>query len=337
MKIASPNMVVIEDVLPQEPRDDQVRLSMRYCGICGSDIHAFYGEHPFIRLPAIPGHECSGIIERLGRNVSNLKIGQPVTFIPQLTCGKCQNCRKGRYNICDELRVIGAQADGAMCELFNVESELIFPLPESIDMKEAALIEPIAVSVHAMKLAGNVLGENVMILGAGPIGLFLAQVAIVAGASMVVITDIYESRLKLARKLGVDHAINARETILSKHELKRLTGESEFEVIFEAVGIEQTITQGIELVQKGGKIVVVGVFRRGAMVKMSLVQDREITIQGSLMYLKEDFAEAITLLERGKVKAQPLITSIFSIDHAADAFRTAASSKDKEVKVLISI
>jgi L-iditol 2-dehydrogenase len=337
VRIKEKEVVVLEDYSPTEPSDYEVRLKVAYCGICGSDVHAYFNEHPFISLPAIPGHECSATIEKLGSKVSGLKVGQKVTFIPQLTCGKCYNCRNGRYNICENLKVIGAQADGAMAELFNVDSKLIVPLPDDFDLMDAALVEPLAVAVHAVKATGSLFGENVIVLGAGTIGLLLAQVSKFAGASNVMITDVFNSRLKLAKQLGVDFTINSREFSLTKNYLREMFGEREVGVIFEAVGIEATIKQAIELVRKGGRITVVGVFGKETKVNMGLVQDREISIRGSLMYLREDFEDAVELIRKEKVKVKPLITHIFELKDANKAFETAAKEKEKALKVLIKV
>jgi L-iditol 2-dehydrogenase len=337
VRIKEKEVVVLEEYSPTESSDYEVRLKVAYCGICGSDVHAYFNEHPFISLPAIPGHECSATIEKLGSKVSGLKVGQKVTFIPQLTCGKCYNCRNGRYNICENLKVIGAQADGAMAELFNVDSKLIVPLPDDFDLMDAALVEPLAVAVHAVKATGSLFGENVIVLGAGTIGLLLAQVSKFAGASNVMITDVFNSRLKLAKQLGVDFTINSREFSLTKNYLREMFGEREVGVIFEAVGIEATIKQAIELVRKGGRITVVGVFGKETKVNMGLVQDREISIRGSLMYLREDFEDAVELIRKEKVKVKPLITHIFELKDANKAFETAAKEKEKALKVLIKV
>lgn len=337
VKIADKEKVILEEFTPREPLENEVRLKIAYCGICGSDVHAYFGEHPFIPIPAYPGHECSGIIEKVGSKVSNLKVGQKVTFLPQVTCGKCYNCRNGRYNICEELKVIGAQTEGAMAELFNVDSKLIIPLPDNFDLKDASLIEPLSVAVHAVKRAGNILGENVVILGAGTIGLLLLQVAKVAGAKNVLITDIYDSRLNLAKELGAEFTVNTRKQNLTREYINSIFGERGVGVVFEAVGIEATIRQAIEIVRKGGEIIVVGVFGKETTVKMSLVQDREINIKGSLMYLKEDFEDSVNLIERGKVNVSKLITHVFNLEEAEEAFKVASKEKERAIKVLIKI
>ncbi|MBO3758068.1 MAG: alcohol dehydrogenase catalytic domain-containing protein [Thermoproteota archaeon] len=337
VKIKEKELVELEEYSPSEPSDHEVRLKVAYCGICGSDVHAYFNEHPFISLPIVPGHECSATVEKLGGKVSGLKVGQKVTFIPQLTCGKCYNCRNGRYNICENLKVIGAQVDGAMTELFNVDSKLVVPLPDDFDLMDAALIEPLAVAIHAVKVTGSLFGENVLILGAGTIGLLLAQVSKFVGASSVMITDVFNSRLKLAKQLGADFAINSREFNLTKNYLRETFGEREAGVIFEAVGIEATIKQAVELVRKGGRITVVGVFGKETKVNAGLIQDREINIRGSLMYLKEDFEDAVELIRKGKVHVKPFITHIFELKDASKAFETAAKEKEKALKVLIKI
>jgi L-iditol 2-dehydrogenase len=335
-RLISAERVVLEEFDPEEPREDEVRLEVEFCGICGSDVHAYFNKHPFIKLPRVPGHECSAVIEKLGASVVGLQVGQRVTLIPQLACGKCHNCRNGRYNICENLRVIGAQVDGAMSELFNVDSSLVIPIPDEISLEEAALIEPLAVAVRAVKAAGGLLGKKVVVLGSGAIGLFIAQVSKAAGASAVVSTDVSEFRLKLAKELGADVVVNARETPITRDALSSLVPEGRIDVAFEAVGIESTIRQAIESVAKGGTVIVVGVFGDETRVNMGLIQDREIRVQGSLMYLREDFQDAISLMSRKLVKVRPLITHISDLDHVEDAFRTA-TLKERAVKVLVRI
>ena len=335
-RLISAERVVLEEFDPEEPREDEVRLSVEFCGICGSDVHAYFNKHPFIKLPRVPGHECSAVIEKLGASVVGLQVGQRVTLIPQLACGKCHNCRNGRYNICENLRVIGAQVDGAMSELFNVDSSLVISIPDEISLEEAALIEPLAVAVRAVKAAGGLLGKKVVVLGSGAIGLFIAQVSKAAGVSAVVSTDVSEFRLKLAKELGADVVVNARETPITRDALSSLVPEGRIDVAFEAVGIESTIRQAIESVAKGGTVIVVGVFGDETRVNMGLIQDREIRVQGSLMYLREDFQDAISLMSRKLVKVRPLITHISDLDHVKDAFRTA-TLRERAVKVLVRI
>lgn len=336
VRIVAPEEVVIEDVEIPELGNQEVLIATRYCGICGSDIHAYFGRHPFITLPVVPGHECSGVVSDMGQEVSAFSIGQKVTIIPQVTCGTCYNCRIGRYNICNELRVIGCQTDGALTEYFAVGSQHVVPLPDRISLKEATLIEPFAVAVHAVRKSGIKIGSRVAILGAGTIGLSVLQSVKFAGASEVIITDVYDERLRLAKRLGADYAINVRTADPVKFVHRRF-GIEGVDLVFECVGVKATVNQAIQMARKGTKIIVIGVFEKDVSVKMGLVQDRELELIGSLMYSREDFLDAMKLLEIGTLEAKPLISKIFSIDQVDEAFKFAATKKEKAVKVLISI
>lgn len=336
VRIVAPEEVVIEDASLPELGSQEVLIAVRYCGICGSDIHAYFGRHPFITLPVVPGHECSGIISDVGRDVSTFSIGQRVTIIPQVTCGTCYNCRTGRYNICNELKVIGCQTDGALAEYFPVGSQYLVPLSDRISLREAALIEPFAVAVHALRKSEMRIGSRAVILGAGTIGLAVLQSAKFAGASETIITDVYDEHLRLAKRLGADHAINVRTTDPVEF-VRGMFGVEGVDLAFECVGIEATVNQAIQMTRKGTKIVVVGVFERDASVKMGLVQDRELELMGSLMYSREDFLDAMRLMEIGALRAKPLISKVFGIDQADKAFKFATTEKENAIKVLISM
>jgi len=333
-RVLSPEKIVVEDVPEPKISDNQVLIKVKYCGICGSDIHAFLGKHPFIKPPITPGHEFSGVIVKVGDRVKKVKPGDKVTVIPQLTCGTCYNCKTGRYNICRNLKVIGCQVDGAMAELFAVDENLVFKLPEEISLREAALVEPAAVAIHAVRLSDIKLGDNVVVLGAGPIGLLTLQCAKLAGASKVIVTDIIDLRLKLAEKLGADYAVNVSQVDLKKFIEEKL-GPDSIDLVFECVGIEATINQAIDIVRRGGEVVVVGVFSGKTPIKIHLVQDGEIVLKGSLMYLKEDFEKAIDLIASQKLKVTPLITHVVPLSKVDEAYRIAVEKKNEAVKVLV--
>lgn len=333
-RVLGPRKIVVEDVPVPKVSRSEVLIKVEYCGICGSDIHAFLGKHPFIKPPITPGHEFSGTVVEVGEDVKSISVGDRVTVIPQLTCGKCYNCRIGRYNICRNLKVIGCQVDGAMAEFFSVDEKLVFKLPDEISLKEAALIEPAAVAVHAVRLSDVRLGDNVVVLGAGPIGLLTLQCAKLSGAKKVVVTDLIDFRLKLAEKLGADYVVNVAETDLEKFVEEEL-GVDSVDLVFECVGVEATINQAIDVVRKGGQVVVVGVFSGKTPVKIHLVQDREIVLKGSLMYLREDFQRAIDLIASKKLQVSPLITHVVPLSRVEEAYRIAVEKKTEAVKVLV--
>ena len=333
-RVLAPHKIVIEEVPKPKPAPNEVLIKVEYCGICGSDVHAFLGKHPFISPPITPGHEFSGTVEEVGSNVEEFEPGDKVTVIPQLICGRCYNCRIGRYNICRNLKVIGCQVDGAMAEYFTVDKDLVFKIPEDMSLEDGALVEPAAVAVHAVRISGIGLGDNVIILGAGTIGLLTLQCSKLAGAGSTIITDIIEYRLELAKRLGADYSVNVSQVDL-KEFIEEKWGIDSVDLVFECVGVEATINQAIDIIRRGCRIIVVGVFPGKTPVKIHLVQDGEIELKGSLMYLREDFQKAIDLIASGRLKVAPLVTHVIPLSEVEKAYRTAVERKEESIKVLV--
>ncbi|MBD3213158.1 MAG: alcohol dehydrogenase catalytic domain-containing protein, partial [Candidatus Lokiarchaeota archaeon] len=330
-----PNKVSIEEVEIPEPKSNEILLEIAYCGICGSDLHAFRGKHPFIPLPATPGHEFSAIIEKVGKNISHFQKGDKVTVEPSLTCGECYNCRIGRYNICENLRVMGCQGDGAMADYLIVPSEKVIPIPDELSLLEATLSEPIAVGVHAVKRAGVLLNKNVVIIGSGMIGLSVIINVVKAGAKEITVTDLSDSRLKKAEELGATQTINATKTDAIE-EIKQNQPYEGIDVVFECVGVEQSIRDAIEIVRKGGKIIVVGVFGEETKIQMAYVQDRELELIGSLMYTRRDFTEAVQMLANKEVPPELFISKIMPLEKAQHAFEQAFN-KEENLKIILEV
>jgi len=203
--IKSPYEVeIVEKGLP-EIKEGEALISVKVCGICGSDLHVYRGKHPFVKEPRVPGHEFSGVVAE-GDIYSR---GEAVTVEPLIPCDKCDLCIRGEYNVCRNLKVIGIHVDGAMAEYVKVPEDRIYKLPKGVSFKEGALIEPLAVAVHIVRRAKVSLNDDVLILGAGPIGLLVLQVAKLLGVRRIFITDVVDYRLDLAEKLGADYTINA--------------------------------------------------------------------------------------------------------------------------------
>ena len=192
--MTNPGEITFREVPVPEVKDDQVLVKIRNIGICGSDIHVYHGKHPFTKYPVTQGHEVSGEIVKLGEHVTGFSIGQKVTIQPQVVCGKCYPCRHGKYNLCEELKVMGFQTTGTASEFFAVDAKKVTVLPEKMSYDEGAMIEPLAVAVHAVKRAGDVKGMKIAVLGAGPIGILVAQTAKGLGAESVMITDVSDLR-----------------------------------------------------------------------------------------------------------------------------------------------
>ncbi|WP_028938440.1 zinc-dependent alcohol dehydrogenase [Pseudonocardia spinosispora] len=332
--VGSADDIRIEDVpWPAAPGDGQVLVRSALVGICGSDLHACAGHHPFIDLPYRPGHEVVGAVGAVGPGVDGFAEGDRVVLEPNVVCGKCRQCLDGRYNICRELAVIGCQTPGGMADAFLVAADRLHRLPAEVDNTLASLVEPLATPVHAVRRSGIGPGSKVAVLGAGPIGLLVLVAARAAGATEIVVTDVLPGKLERARKLGAAAALDATGPDLL--DVARGALGDAADVVFDCVANQASMGQALELVDKGGTVVVVGVAAGPTTVGLHLVQDREITVLGSLMYTREDMSRAISLLASGAVTADDLVTAVFPLAEAARAF--AAARDPEQIKVLISV
>jgi len=334
--MTEPGKIQYREIEKPKPSRDEVVITVKRIGICGSDIHVFHGQQPLTVYPVVQGHEVSGIVESVGLNVTEFMPGDKVTFIPQITCGECYACKLGSYNICERLKVMGFQVEGAAQEFFLVHSSKVLKLPEKLTFDEAAMIEPVAVAVHAVGKVGSISNKKVVVLGAGPIGNLVAQVAIAKGADSVMITDISNFRLEIAKQCGVTLAFNPKTEDIG-NAINIHFGSDRADFIFECVGAEATLNHAIELARKGSVIVVVGVFGEMPQVNMFPIQDGELNVIGSLMYLYEDYEKAITLLEKGNLTLQPLISASFPLSSYHKAFAYINKYKQSIMKIMISV
>ena len=209
--MTAPGVIQFREVPTPQPQPGEVLVKIMKIGVCGSDIHVYHGEHPFTKYPITQGHEVSGEIAALGEGVTGFTVGQKVTIQPQVVCGKCWPCRHGKYNLCEELKVMGFQTTGVASHYFAVDAKKVTPLPEGMSFDEGAMIEPLAVAVHAVRQAGDVEGKDICVLGAGPIGILVAQAAKGLGARKVMVTDVSDIRLEKARECGADVCVNTPE------------------------------------------------------------------------------------------------------------------------------
>ncbi|MFD5337760.1 zinc-dependent alcohol dehydrogenase [Streptomyces hawaiiensis] len=318
------------------PTADEGELLVRTAvvGVCGSDTHAAQGHHPFMPLPYHPGHEAVGVVAATGPGVDGFAPGDRVIVEPNLFCGRCPQCRTGRYNICQELTVFGCQTPGAMTDLFTIPADRVHRVPAGMTDLEAALVEPLATPVHAVAKAGDLTGRTVLVLGAGPIGLLVLAAARHAGAAAIAVTDLLPGKRDRAVRLGADAALPADAADLTEQACQALGGP--VDVVFDCVAREQSMAQATDLVTKGGRIIVVGVGAAGTTpVRLDLIQDREISVEGTLMYTADDYRTAIALIASGAVDTDEIVTATFPLEEAAKAF--AASLAPEHVKVLVTV
>lgn len=334
--MTQPGKIEIHEVDKPAPKAGEALIRVRRIGVCGSDIHVYHGTHPYTGYPVVQGHEVGGTVAELGAGVSGFAIGDTVVFMPQVTCGTCYPCRHGMYHICDNLKVMGFQTGGAAQEYFAVPAEMVLKLPPALSLDEAALIEPISVAAHALARYGSVAGKKVVVLGAGTIGNLVAQVAQASGAEKVLITDVSDYKLDKARECGIAAAVNPTRVSLGEAILENF-GPAKADVILECVGVQETITQAVSLARKGSVIVVVGVFGKKPQVDLGLVQDRELSLVGTLMYRKADFERAIELAAAGKLALKPLVTQRFAFRDYLQAYQAIESSAGRYMKVMIDL
>jgi L-iditol 2-dehydrogenase len=334
--LEQPRKVSIRDVEKPVPGPGQILIKIKEIGVCGSDIHAYYGKHPYISCPIVQGHEFSGQVAEVGIGVRAIRPGSDVTVMPQVVCGTCYPCRHGNRHICNSLKVIGCQVDGAAQEYFAVDARLALQLPRGMSYDLGAMIEPAAVGAHALSRLGMVKGMNILVLGAGPIGNLAAQTARGLGARSVMITDISDFRLDIARRCGIGECVNPLKASLDEAILRHFGGDRA-DAILECVGAQATVEQAITLSRKGTDIVVVGVFGQKPSIDVGLVQDKELRLIGTLMYREPDYRTAIRLIQSRAVDPTPLITHRFAFRDYSGAYLHIERNKDSTMKVLIDM
>jgi len=333
--MTAPGQIEITQAAVPSPGPGEVLLRIQRIGVCGSDIHVFHGKHPYTSYPVIQGHEFSALIEGVGPNVSGLAPGDKVTALPQIVCGRCPPCLRGDEHICDVLRVQGFQAPGCAQQLWVTSASKIVKLPDCFSFEQGAMVEPVSVAVHAIARAGELRGRRAVVLGAGPIGNFVAQAARAAGAE-VLITDLSDHRLDVARRCGLPHTSNAGTEALPLA-ARRVFGDRGFDLAFECVGVEATLAAATENLAKGGTLVIVGVFGDKPRMDFGLVQDRELSITGTLMYQRPDYEQAVAWIESGAIVTEPLMSEHFAMDDYLAAYHFIERQRDKTMKVFIDV
>jgi L-iditol 2-dehydrogenase len=334
--MVEPGRIEFRHVEKPAIQDDQVLARTRRIGVCGSDIHVFHGVHPYTRYPVVQGHEVAGYVAQVGKAVAGIAVGDKVTFTPQVVCGTCYPCRHGMYNVCESLKVMGFQTDGAAQEYVALPGWNVFRLPDELALDHAAMIEPVSVAVHAVRRGGDVAGKKVLVLGAGTIGNLVGQVARAFGAEAVMITDISDYKLSKALACDIDFAINTADQDLNTA-LLRAFGPDRADLILECVGVQATATQALECARKGTTVVIVGVFAEQPVVNLGYVQDRELALIGTAMYRKPDYERAIELVTSGKMHLDELITHRFPFEEYLQAYYAIERSNGEYMKVMIEL
>lgn len=322
------------------PGPGEVLVKVEYVGICGSDMHYYetgrigdYVVHP----PFVLGHESGGIVAVVGEGVTHLAVGDKVALEPGKTCGKCEFCTTGRYNLCPDVIFFATPpVDGVFAEYVAHPAALCFKIPDNMDTMEAALIEPLAVGFHAANQGEARMGQTAVVFGSGCIGLSSVMALKAAGVSRVFVVDLMEKRLQKALELGADGIINAgTQDVVA--EARKLAGERGVDLVIETSGVQAAVRQAISLVRKGATIVLVGYPASGEMtLPMSLAMDKELSFKTVFRY-RHVYPMAIDAVASGKVNVRGMVTNIFDFANAQEAMDKSLSDKADIVKSVVRV
>ncbi len=325
-----PGDVRFKEVPKPRVSGDEVLIKTRYAAVCGTDVHMLEGGFP-ARPGIVMGHEGSGVVEAVGDRVQHLEPGQPIVASPIIVCGACLPCRSGRYNVCRHRKHLGIEADGVFAEYYKLPGYSVFPAPKGLALQEAALVEPAAVGYHAVCRAAPTPSETVVIMGAGPIGLFLLESVVAFGCQKIIVSGHRLRRLDLAKQLGAHRVVRPPEEDLEAVVMEETDGGGA-DIVFEAVGRPDTISESVRLVRSAGKIMVVGIPSAPVTFDFVHLVRREVDLLTSdaSLYAVERTHE---LVAKKVLDVHSLITHTFPFDRAIEAIR--ASKGQDAIKVLI--
>ncbi len=332
--IPQPNEIEIREVPMPQVKEGEALLKIEYVGICGADVASFTGNQPFTSYPRIPGHEFSASIVEIPENDKGLKVGDVVTCNPYFNCGECYSCQRGFVNCCTDNQTMGVQRDGAFCEYIAMPVERIYP-GMGLSAQELALIEPFSISQHAISRAEIKSTDDVLILGAGPIGLF-ALLAARQKCKRVVVADILDNRLALAKEYGADAVVNTKSQSLEEF-TKEFTNGNGFDVCIEACGAPETFLGCIDNAAFAANVILIGNGKRETTFNHSILLKKELNVHGSRNAMKSDFIDNISLVADGKADVMKMVSGIYDMDKAIDAFRALANNDGTLAKLLIKI
>jgi len=329
-----PFQVALQEAPDPTPAADEVVVRVRATGVCGSDVRGYQGIHPEIaNYPIILGHEFAGEIAAIGGESQGWRVGQRVAVEPLSVCERCPACLRGDYHLCEHLRLNGHHYPGSFAEYTTAKKRFTYALPETVSFEQGAMLEPLAVCVHAIRVAQVKLGDFVVVLGGGTIGQLAAQCAQAAGGT-VLLSDPFAFKRELALSCGIPHVIDPNSEALAEAIRAHNSGNLA-DVVVEAAGTQDTLAESVRLARKGGTIVAIGFTAKPEdRISLTLVTIRELRFLGSVIY-NQDFPRALALAEQGRVNLEPLITVRSSLPDTERAITTVIERSDSNVKSMI--
>ncbi|MFF7212654.1 zinc-binding dehydrogenase [Streptomyces sp. NPDC008238] len=333
-RYAGARTITVEELEPAEPRAGEVQVAVAYVGICGTDLHVFHGDMDGrVDRPATIGHEMSGTIAALGAGVEGWSVGDAVTVMPLAWDGTCPACRAGNEHVCQNLDFIGIDSPGALQEYWNVPASALVRLPAALPLRDAALVEPVAVAVHDVRRSGLAAGDKAVVIGAGPIGVLIALVAASSGAE-VVIAEIDPSRRAAAQEMGLT-ALDP-STVDQVAWVEKWTDGAGADVVFEVSGSAAAVLGATSLAKVRGTLVVVAIHPQPRPVDLHRVFWRELRLLGARVYRRQDFERAVELVAEGAVPAEQIITGVVPLGEVASAFGTLEAGQAMKLLVEVS-
>ncbi len=332
--IDNPGKIEIRDIPMPEVKEGEALLKVRYVGICGADLASYTGNQPFTTYPRIPGHEFSAEIIEIPENDKGFKKGDIVTCNPYFNCGECYSCERGFVNCCTDNQTMGVQRDGAFCEYIAMPVERIYD-GKGLSPEELALIEPFSISQHAVSRAVIKESDTVLVIGAGPIGLF-ALLAAKQKCKKIVVADILDNRLELAKEYGADAVVNTKKESLEEF-TQSFTDSKGFDVCIEACGAPETFLSCIDSCAFAGNIILIGNGKRDTTFLHSVILKKELNIHGSRNALSDDFINNIDLVAEGKADVMKMVSGIYDMEKATEAFEALKNNNGTLAKLLIKI
>jgi L-iditol 2-dehydrogenase len=317
----------------------EVLVRVEACGICGSDVHGYDGSTGRRIPPIVMGHEAAGTVESISEGVTKYRKGDRVTFDSTVYCGECPYCRRGQINLCDNRQVIGVSCGdyrrhGAFAEYVVVPERIMYPLPENISFNEAAMLEAVSVALHGVKVSQFAGGETALVIGAGMIGILIVQAARAAGCARIFVSDVDETRLKLAKQVGAYEVLHCSGAELVA-EVMRLTDGNGVDIALEAVGRNETVAGAIDCTRKGGTVTLVGNISPEVTLPLQKVVVRQLRLQGSCASSGE-YPEAIELIANGKIQVKPLISAVASLEEGPKWFERLHAREPNLMKVILT-
>ena len=334
--------MIIKEIPVPEIGKKEVLVSLEYVGICGSDVHYFHngccGSYKVdLSEDYMLGHECAGTIVKVGEEVEKLKVGDRVALEPGITCGECEQCKSGHYNLCPDVVFLATPpVQGCNEEYIAFPENMCFKLPDNVSTKEGALIEPLSVGFYASEQGGVKTGDTVVILGSGCIGLVTLLACKAHGAGKIIVADLVEARLQKALEIGATEVINSgKEDALKK--IEELTNGRGADVVFETAGSPVTIAQTPFIVRRGGTITLVGISAKEEITyNFAQIMDKEATIKSVFRY-RNIYPKAIAAVSGGAINVKGIVTHEFDLDHIQEAYDEAVNNKTDLVKAVIKV